>query len=89
MCRISQYHKGLFISLFTWSKRFRFEEQDSAGKRPERQGDAIEKANFRFKERRVESAAPREQLGQNTFQAGTLKGAVNVYLQAVVDTYGS
>ena len=50
---------------------------------------AIEKANPCFKERHVESSAPGELLGQDTFQVGILKGVGKVYLQAVVDTYGS
>ncbi len=50
---------------------------------------AIEKYNPCFKERHVESAAPGELLSQDTFLVGTLKGVGKVYLQAVVDTYGS
>jgi transposase InsO family protein len=50
---------------------------------------AIEKANPCFKERHVESSRPGELLSQDTFYVGTLKGVGRVYLQAVVDTYGS
>ena len=50
---------------------------------------AIEKANPCFRERHVESAAPGELLCQDTFYVGTFKGVGKVYLQAVVDTYGS
>jgi transposase InsO family protein len=50
---------------------------------------AIEKANPCFRERHVESSAPGELLSQDTFHVGTLKGVGKVYLQVVVDTYGS
>ena len=50
---------------------------------------AIEKANPCFRERHVESSRPGELLAQDTFYVGTLKGVGKVYLQAVVDTYGS
>jgi transposase InsO family protein len=50
---------------------------------------AIEKANPCFKERHIESKRPGELLGQDTFFVGHLKGVGKVYLQAVVDTYGS
>lgn len=49
----------------------------------------IEKANPCFKERHIESSRPGELLAQDTFFVGTLKGVGRVYLQAVVDTYGS
>ena len=49
----------------------------------------IEKLNPCFKERHVESSKPGELLSQDTFYVGTLKGIGRVYLQAVVDTYGS
>ncbi|WP_126427045.1 IS481 family transposase [Brevibacillus marinus] len=49
----------------------------------------IEKANPCFRERHVESSRPGELLAQDTFFVGTLKGVGKVYLQAVVDTYGS
>ena len=50
---------------------------------------AIEKANPCFKERHVESSRPGQLLSQDTFHVGTLKGVGKVYMQAVVDTYGS
>ncbi len=50
---------------------------------------AIEKANPCFKERHVESARPGELLSQDTFFVGQLKGVGKVYLQAVVETFGS
>jgi transposase InsO family protein len=50
---------------------------------------AIEKANPCFKERHVESSRPGELLCQDTFYVGHLKGVGKVYMQAVVDTYGS
>lgn len=50
---------------------------------------AIEKANPCFKERHIESKRPGELLGQDTFYVGTLKGMGRLYLQVVVDTYGS
>ncbi|WP_126428610.1 IS481 family transposase [Brevibacillus marinus] len=49
----------------------------------------IEKANPCFRERHVESSRPGELLAQDTFFVGTLKGVGKVYLQAIVDTYGS
>ena len=49
----------------------------------------IEKANPCFRERHVESRRPGELLAQDTFYVGHLKGVGKVYLQAVVDTYGS
>jgi len=49
----------------------------------------IEKANPCFRERHIESSRPGELLAQDTFFVGTLKGVGKVYLQAVVDTYGS
>ena len=49
----------------------------------------IEKANPCFKERRVESPYPGYLLSQDTFMMGTIKGIGRIYLQAVVDTYGS
>lgn len=55
----------------------------------EEQVKAIEKANPCFKERKVESKKPGELLCQDTFYVGQLKGVGKVYLQAVVDTYGS
>ena len=50
---------------------------------------AIERSNPCFRERRVQSSAPAQLLCQDTFYVGQLKGVGKVYLQAVVDTYGS
>lgn len=49
----------------------------------------LEKANPEFKERNVESHYSGYLLCQDTFYVGRLKGVGRVYLQAVVDTYGS
>ena len=49
----------------------------------------LEKANPCFRERHVESAYPGFLLCQDIFMVGTLKGIGRIYLQAVVDTYGS
>lgn len=50
---------------------------------------AIERANPCYKERHVESCRPGELLAQDTFFVGHLKGVGKVWLQAVVDTFGS
>jgi transposase InsO family protein len=50
---------------------------------------AIERANPVFKERHIESKKPGELLAQDTFYVGQFKGVGKVYMQAVVDTYGS
>jgi transposase InsO family protein len=55
----------------------------------EEQVRLIEKANPCFRERRVESLYPGYLLCQDTFSVGVTKGVGRVYLQAVVDTYGS
>ena len=49
----------------------------------------IERANPAFAERRVESGRPGELLCQDLFYVGHLQGVGKVYLDAVVDTYGS
>ena len=49
----------------------------------------LEKANPCFKERNVESLYPGYLLSQDTFYVGTIKGICRIWLQAVVDTYGS
>lgn len=49
----------------------------------------LEKANPEFRERHVDSFYPGYLLCQDTFYVGRLKGVGRVYLQAVVDTYGS
>ena len=55
----------------------------------EEQIKLLEKANPCFRERRVESAYPGYLLSQDTFMVGTIKGVGRIYLQNVVDTYGS
>jgi hypothetical protein len=49
----------------------------------------LETANPVFRERHVESSRPGELICQDTFYVGHLKGIGKLYLQAVVDTYGS
>jgi transposase InsO family protein len=49
----------------------------------------LEKQNPQWKERHVESSRPGELLCQDTFFVGHMKGVGKVYLQAVVDTFGS
>jgi transposase InsO family protein len=49
----------------------------------------LEKANPEFAERHVASDYPGQLLCQDTFYVGRLKGVGRIYLQAVVDTYGS
>jgi transposase InsO family protein len=49
----------------------------------------LEKANPCFRERHVESLYPGYLLSQDTFMVGTIKGVGRIYLQAVIDTYGS
>ena len=55
----------------------------------EEQIKLLEKANPCFRERHVESPYPGYLLSQDTFMVGTIKGVGRIYLQAVVDTYGS
>ena len=49
----------------------------------------LEKSNPEFRERHVESEYPGYLLCQDTFYVGRLKGVGRIYLQAVVDSYGS
>jgi transposase-like protein len=55
----------------------------------EEQIKLLEKANPCFRERKVESPYPGYLLCQDTFLVGTIKGVGRIYLQALVDTYGS
>jgi transposase InsO family protein len=55
----------------------------------EEQIKLLEKANPCFRERKVESPYPGYLLCQDTFLVGSLKGIGRIYLQAVVDTFGS
>jgi transposase InsO family protein len=67
-------------------------EERAAGQAMELTSDQvamIEKANPCYRERHVESSRPGELLAQDTFYVGTLKGVGRVYMQVVVDTYGS
>ena len=50
---------------------------------------ALEKCNPCFRERNRETTAPAKLLCQDTLYIGTFKKVGKVYLQAVVDTYGS
>lgn len=49
----------------------------------------LEQMNPCWRERHIESSRPGYLLAQDTFYVGRLKGVGQVYLQAVVDTYGS
>jgi len=49
----------------------------------------LEKSNPEFRERHVDSHYPGYLLCQDTFFVGRLKGVGRIYLQAVVDTFGS
>jgi transposase InsO family protein len=67
-------------------------EEETHGKDIELTAEQIkllEKANPCFKERHVESRYPGYLLCQDTFSVGVIKGVGRVYLQTVVDTYGS
>jgi len=67
-------------------------EEETHGKDIELTAEQIrllEKANPCFRERRVESSYPGYLLSQDTFYVGVIKGVGRIYLQAVVDTYGS
>lgn len=78
--------------LETRYKRILKLEEERAGSEidlTEEQIKLIEKANPCFRERKVESLYPGYLLSQDTFMVGTIKGVGRVYLQAVVDTYGS
>lgn len=50
---------------------------------------ALERMNPCFKERHVESRCPGELINQDTFFVGHFKGIGRVYLQTIVDTFGS
>lgn len=53
------------------------------------QAEAIERANPCLRECHLESSRPGELLCQDTMYVDQIKGTGRVYLQAVVDTYGS
>jgi transposase len=74
-----------------YKRILRFEEERNGTdiELTEEQIRLLEKANPCFRERHVESPYPGYLLSQDTFMVGALKGVGRVYLQAVVDTYGS
>jgi len=72
-----------------YERFLKLKERASKEKLAPAQAAAIEKANPYFRERHVESGRPGELLGQDTFFVGHLKGVGKVWLQAVVDTFGS
>ncbi len=79
-------------SMETRYKRLLRMEEEKSGQDielTEEQIRLLEKANPCFRERHVESPYPGYLLCQDTFMVGSLKGIGRVYLQAVVDTYGS
>jgi transposase InsO family protein len=49
----------------------------------------LERTNPCWRERHIESGSPGELLSQDTFYVGRIKGVGQVYLQVVIDTYGS
>lgn len=49
----------------------------------------LEQINPCWRERHIESTCPGELLAQDTFYVGRIKGVGQVYLQVVIDTYGS
>ena len=49
----------------------------------------LEQHNPCFRERHIESQRPGDLVSQDTFYVGRLKGVGQVYLQVVIDTYGS
>lgn len=78
--------------LETKYKRILKLEEQTQGKKielTEEQIRLLEKANPCFRERKVESRYPGYLLSQDTFGVGVIKGVGRIYLQAVVDTYGS
>lgn len=74
-----------------YKRLFRLEEESSGTdiELTAEQIKLLEKANPCYRERHVESIYPGYLLCQDTFMVGTIKGVGRIYLQAVVDTYGS
>ncbi|MCE5281442.1 MAG: integrase core domain-containing protein [Deltaproteobacteria bacterium] len=68
-----------------YKRLLRMEEEKGDVELTEEQIPLLEKANPCFREHHVESPL----LCQDTFMVGSLKGIGRVYLQAVVDTFGS
>ena len=92
VCPTSVRNVWLKEDLETKYKRLlRLEEKAMAKgfKLTEAQIKLLEKANPEFAERHVKSEYPGYLLCQDTFYVGRLKGVGRIYLQAVVDTYGS
>jgi hypothetical protein len=76
----TKYKRLLYLEEARWGSGIELTEE---------QIRLIEKMNPCFKERKVESPYPGYLLCQDTFEVGHLKGIGRVYLQAVIDTYGS
>ncbi len=76
----TKYKRLLRLEEKAMSKGFKLTEQ---------QIKLLEKANPEFAERHVKSEYPGYLLCQDTFYVGRLKGIGRIYLQAVVDTFGS
>jgi transposase InsO family protein len=74
-----------------YKRLLRLEEEKSGQdvELSEEQIKLLEKANPCFRERKVESPYPGYLLCQDTCLVGTIKGVGRIYLQALVDTYGS
>jgi transposase InsO family protein len=92
VCATSVRNVWLKEGLETKYKRLlRLEEKALAKgfKLTEQQIKLLEKANPEFAERHVNSDYPGYLLCQDTFYVGRLKGVGRIYLQAVVDTFGS
>lgn len=49
----------------------------------------LEQTNPCWRERHIESSQPGELLSQDTFYIGRIKGVGRIYMQVVIDTYGS
>jgi len=76
----SRYERLLKLEERAQKEKFKLTPQQVA---------AIERANPCFRERHVESSRPGELIAQDTFFVGHIKGVGKVWLQAVVDTFGS
>ena len=92
VCASSVRNVWLKQGLETKYKRLlRLEEKamDKSFPLTEKQIRLLKKDNPEFAERHVQSKYPGYLLCQDTFYVGRLKGVGRIYLQAVVDTYGS
>ncbi len=74
-----------------WDRLFKLEEKAEQGEvtLTEEQLALVDRANPARRERGTPSSRPGETLWQDTFYAGRVAGLGRVYIQAVVDTYGS